>query len=146
QRQEALRAYYDEAGGDLLWVGTTRAAGLVQHLERAEEDGLASDDYPAGQLGRLAAAVPAADPRSQAVIELHFSAAFLEYASDLQVGRFLPARVDPNFFLAPRRMDQFAALTGVANSDDVSAFFNRWQPSSPGYQGLKDLLADYREL
>ena len=79
-------------------------------------------------------------------IELFFSAAFLEYASDLQVGRFLPRKVDPNFFQQDKSIDQLAALTGLAASADLDAFLDGWEPQNPDYAELKDTLAAYRAL
>ena len=90
QRREALLAYYQELGGELVWLGTQRASELVARLRDAEGDGLNSQDYPSKQLTTLIAD-GSADKRKLAIIELYFSAAFLEYASDLKVGR-IPAK------------------------------------------------------
>ncbi len=81
-----------------------------------------------------------------AIIELYFSAAFLEYASDLRVGRFLPNKIDPNFFLAPRQIDGSAALDIVASEVDLGAAFHRFEPQSSEYAALHQALDDYRAL
>ena len=86
------------------------------------------------------------DNRGRAIIELHFSAAFLEYASDLKVGRFLPRKVDPNFFVQKREIDQVAALNELAAASDLDHFFISWQPSAPQYAELRAALGDYRAL
>ena len=104
QRADALNAYYQENAGPLLWVGE-RAGRLVARLRAAAEDGLDPPSYPAEQLAKLADAVGKTDARSRAIVELYFSAAFLEYASDIKVGRLLPHKVDPNFFLQNRAID-----------------------------------------
>jgi murein L,D-transpeptidase YcbB/YkuD len=147
QRRDALRAYYQEFGGDMLWLGTPRADALVARLKAAEEDGLDPKDYPSGQLAKLnAAAGPTTDKRGLAITELYFSAAFLEYASDLKVGRFLPSKVDPNFFLQGRTIDQLVALKTLARSDGLNRFFEDWQPNKPAYAALRSALAGYRAL
>jgi len=147
QRRDALLAYYQEFGGDLLWLGTPRADALVALLKDAEDDGLDPKDYPAEQLARLdAAAGPATDKRGLAITELYFSAAFLEYASDLKVGRFLPNKVDPNFFLKGREIDQLAALKDVAKAGNLDQFFAGWRPNKPVYAALRSALASYRDL
>ena len=146
QRSDALDAYYHQQGGALIWLGTPRMAELVAHLQAAEEDGLDPASYPSAQLAKLAAAVDQMDARNQAIVELAFSAAFLEFAADLQVGRFLPRKIDPNFFLVDKSIDQVAALTGVARAPDVAEFFAEWQPKSADYAALKAALAQYRAI
>jgi murein L,D-transpeptidase YcbB/YkuD len=147
QRRDALRVYYQEFGGDLLWLGTSRASALVSRLKAAADDGLDPKDYPGEQLETLdAAAGPTTDKRGLAITELYFSAAFLEYASDLKVGRFLPNKVDPNFFLKGREIDQLAALKELARAGNLDQFFAGWQPSKPVYAALRSALASYRAL
>jgi murein L,D-transpeptidase YcbB/YkuD len=146
QRHEALRTYYEEDGGALLWLGSDRAAALIAWLGAAEADGLDPAAYPSDQLARLHAAIGETDDRGKAIIELHFSAAFLEYASDLKVGRVLPHKVDPDFFLQERSIDQVVALEGLAAIGDLDRFFAGWQPSAPEYAALRASLADYRAL
>jgi murein L,D-transpeptidase YcbB/YkuD len=147
QRRDGLRAYYQEFSGELLWLGTPRADALVSRLKNAGNDGLDAKDYPNQQLAKLdAAAGPTTDKRALAITELYFSAAFLEYASDLKVGRFLPNKVDPNFFLKGREIDRLAALKDLAEADSLDQFFLRWQPNKPVYAALRSALATYREL
>lgn len=146
QRYEALNAYYQEEAGPLLWVGSDRMSDLVERLSAAETDGLDTADYPIDQLAELADVVDQTDIRGKAIIELYFSAAFLEYASDLQVGRFLPRKVDPNFFLQAKEIDPLAALNGALEANDLQIFFDRWQPQAREYSNLKRLLAEYRAL
>ena len=114
--------------------------------ESAATDGLDPKDYPSKQLAGLAAAKSTDDKRSLALVELFFSAAFLEYASDIKVGRFLPRKVDPNFFIEGRTIDQMAALKSLASVDSLDRFFNAWQPSNPSYAALRSALANYLVL
>jgi murein L,D-transpeptidase YcbB/YkuD len=146
QRHEALNAYYQEEAGPLLWIGSDRMATMVERMSAAELDGLDSADYPVDRLAEFADIVDETDIRGKAIIELYFSAAFLEYASDLQVGRFLPRKVDPNFFLQTKEIDPLAALNGALQVDDLSLFFERWQPQEKAYADLKRMLAEYRAL
>ena len=146
QRRDALNAYYQEHGGALIWIGTPRMAELVARLKRAEDDGLDPASYPSAQLAKLAATAPDTDVRSKAIIELVFSAAFLEFASDLRVGRLLPHKIDPNFFLHEKPIDQLAALTGVATAQSVVAFLADWQPKGDDYAALRGALSRYRAI
>ena len=146
QRREALEAYYQAFGGELLWLASSRANAFISRLKNAEADGLDPNDYPSKQLITLSATGPSADKRGLAIIELYFSSAFLEYASDLKVGRFLPSKVDPNFFIESRTIDQLSALKDLAQTESIDRFFDAWQPSGPRYAALRIVLAKYRAL
>jgi len=146
QRRDVLRAYYEEQAGDLLWLRDDRAEALVAILNDAGGDGLRPDDYPTDQLLSLMQHADPGDVRGLALIELYFSAAFLEYSADLSVGRFLPSKVDPNFFLKTRTFDQAAALQAVSKADDLVEYFDAVQPPSSYYASLRGALAQYREL
>jgi murein L,D-transpeptidase YcbB/YkuD len=146
QRREALEAYYQTFGGELLWLASSRANAIISRLKDAEADGLDSNDYPSKQLATLAATGSSTDKRGLAIIELYFSSAFLEYASDLKVGRFLPNKIDPNFFIESRTIDQPSALKDLAQTDSIDRFFDAWQPPSQRYAALRSVLAKYRAL
>ncbi len=144
QRGAAIRAYYSQPDNGLLWIERPRMTGLIARLKAAEDDGLDPAAYPIAQLDRLAAASGSTDTRSQAVIELFFSAAYLEYASDLQVGRLLPRKIDPGFYQQDKSIDPLAALTGLARQPDLDKFLAGWEPQSPDYKALRETLAEYR--
>ncbi|MEJ2375426.1 MAG: L,D-transpeptidase family protein [Pseudolabrys sp.] len=146
QRRKVLDAYYHTFNGPLLWLGSKRASALVARLLNADKEGLDPKDYPGKALAEVNEESPTLDKRKLAIAELYFSAAFLQYTSDLRVGRFLPNRVDPDFFLKRRTIDQLAALKGVAKTTSLDAFFAAWQPRHPLYRALRRALAHYRAL
>jgi murein L,D-transpeptidase YcbB/YkuD len=146
QRHEALQAYYQTYGGELLWLGNSRASAFISRLKNAEADGLDPNDYPSKQLATLSAGGPSTDKRGFAIIELYFSAAFLEYASDLKVGRFLPSKIDPNFFIEGRAIDQLSALKSLERADSIEHFFDEWQPPDRNYAALRIVLAKHRAI
>src|SRR3974377_618970 len=147
QRHDALQAYYQTFGGEWLWPGNNRTNAFILRLKNAEADGLDPNDYPSKQLATLSAAGPSTDKRRLAIVELYFLAAFLEYASDLKVGRFLPSKIDPNFFIEGRTIDQLSALKTLAQTDDsIDRFFDAWQPAGQSYAALRTVLAKYRAL
>ena len=146
QRRDALWEYYQVFSGELMWLGSHRPDELLARLRNAASDGLDPNDYPSKQLAKLAAAKSTDDKRSLALVELFFAAAFLEYASDIKVGRFLPRKVDPNFFIEARTIDQTAALKNLASTDSLDRFFSAWQPSNPRYAALRSTLVNYLAL
>ncbi len=146
QRREVLQAYYQANNGALLWLGTKRAGAFVARLLAADTEGLDPKDYPGKQLGELNEESPTLDKRQLAIVELYFSAALLEYTSDLRVGRVLPGKVDPDFFVEGRVIDQLAALKYMAQAASVDAYFAAWQPQHAIYALLRTALAHYRAL
>src|SRR5215813_3712675 len=127
QRHDALQAYYQTFGGELIWLGSSRANSFLSRLKNAEADGLDPNDYPSKQLASLSAGGPSSDKRGLAIIELYFSAAFLEYTSDLKVGRFLPSKIDPSFFIEGRAIDQLSALKSLGRADHIEPVFRVWE-------------------
>jgi murein L,D-transpeptidase YcbB/YkuD len=146
QRHEALQAYYQTYGGELLWLGSSRASAFISRLKNAEADGLDPNDYPSKQLATVNAGGPSTDKRGVAIIELYFSAAFLEYASDLKVGRFLPSKIDPNFFIEGRAIDQLSVLKSLERAGSIDRFFDEWQPPGRNYAALRIVLAKHRAI
>jgi murein L,D-transpeptidase YcbB/YkuD len=146
QRREALEAYYHTSNGELLWLGTKRASALVTRLLTADREGLDPKDYPGKQLAEVNEESPTLDKRKLAIAELYFSAAFLQYTSDLKAGRFLPSRVDPDFFLERQTIDRLDALKSLAQAASLEQFFAAWQPRHPIYAALRTALANYRAL
>jgi murein L,D-transpeptidase YcbB/YkuD len=145
QRRAVLSKYYADKSSELLWLSSLRGRLLVLRMTDAAADGLARDDYPAAQLTKLLdSAAVITDRRSLAIVELHFSAAFLEYASDLSIGRFLPSKIDPDFFLKARTFDDLAALKAVAADPSLDNVFDRLAPRGADYAWLKVALAAYR--
>ncbi len=147
QRRAILSRYYGEPAGGLLWLTSDRGRLLLLRIANASEDGLARGDYPTAQLAKLldnAAAIT--DRRSLATVELHFSVAFLQYASDISIGRFLPGKIDPDFFLKARTFDDIGALKAAAANASIDTTLDRLAPQTPAYTGLKSALALYRAV
>jgi murein L,D-transpeptidase YcbB/YkuD len=146
QRRKVLDAYYHTANGPLLWLGTKRASALVKRLLNADKEGLDPKDYPGKALAEVDQESPTLGMRELGIAELYFSAAFLQYTSDLRVGRVLPRKVDPDFFLQSRTIDELAALKSLAKASSLETFFAAWEPRHPLYRALHKALAQYRAL
>jgi murein L,D-transpeptidase YcbB/YkuD len=141
-----LLAYYGDHNGTPLWVDTPRMKSLIEHLGQAEEDGLASADYPTDDLKARQQAATDGDSIARAEAEIAFSAAFLNYASDLKVGRLSPRKVDPELFVENKVFDGSTALGDLNTQDDVDIFFRLYAPKNPEYRALRVLLSTYRKI
>jgi murein L,D-transpeptidase YcbB/YkuD len=142
----ALRVYYKDRAGTLLWLGADRMTTLINRLTRAEEDGLDPSQYPITTLEARRSSVATADTSSVAETELFFSAVFLAYASDLKVGRLSPRKLDPELFAQTKTIDGVAVLAKLSDYKDLNVFFRLWAPHNPEYRALRVLLSVHREI
>ena len=79
-------------------------------------------------------------------MEIWFSTYFLEYTSDLKLGRFKPRKVDPGLHWHTKTIDKQQALQDLSTSSSLDAFFDKWQVQNGAYVSLKRALARYRKL
>lgn len=146
KRKQNLDSYYLDNKGALLWIGTGRMPKVIARMNAAESDGLFSSDFPTDYLQKLSAAAAESDARSQAVVELLFSAFFLKFAEQIKTGRVAPKKVDPELYWQTKQVDMADALRLLAKAPDVAQFITDWEPSVPAYKALKARLAVYREF
>ncbi len=145
KRKAALKTYYLEEKGKLLWVGSARLPQLVQLMLGAENQGLFAKDYPTEYLQKLLVAVPQVDTKSRAVVELLSSAYFLKYAADLKGGRVLPRTIDPELYWRKKEFDLVEPLRFLSEGSDFDQFIENWEPQIINYKALKAKLTLYRE-
>lgn len=141
-----LLSFYTGDGAQLLWLASRRADGLVDRMLNARYDGLDSADYPADFLLHLKEDSEAATAAEEAEVELWYSAHFLDYASDMKVGRILPSKVYPEFFAEPRSVDGAGVLAALTRFNDIDRFFAAWEPFNDEYRGLSQQLRRYIEI
>jgi len=144
--RSALKQYYNDNGGALLWGELARKTALIEHLGRAEQDGLNPAHYPLSDLVARLQSADDADAAARAENELVFSAALLAYASDLKVGRLNPRKVDPKLFAQTRTINGAALLSALAAQPDLGAFLDGWAPHNPEYRALREHLSEYRKI
>ena len=146
KRKQTLDTYYLEDKGALLWIGTGRMPDAIARMKSAEAEGLFSTDFPTDYMEKLSAAAAESDARSQAVVELLFSAFFLKFAEQVKTGRVAPKKVDPELYWQAKEVDLGDALRLLAKSPNFAQFITDWEPSVPAYKALKARLAAYREF
>ena len=110
------------------------------------EEGLDPADYASEFLARIEPVEQTGDLREFAEMELWFSAHFLDYASDLRLGRLVPRKVDPEVFVQDKRISAFDTLMTLAHHETMDEFLVAWRPPRPEYPALKALLARLRKL
>lgn len=142
----ALIAHYLRDQGPVYWVGTGRMTPFLQRLADAADDGLNPADYPIDALIELRDTIDPADPDSAAAAELFYTAFFVNYATDLKIGRLTPQKVDPKTYRNRKTVDVLAIMTGFSKQNDPGDFLDAFESHNPHYQALKKMLALYRAM
>ena len=83
---------------------------------------------------------------SAALAELFFTAFFVNYATDLKIGRLTPQKVDPKNYRSRKTVDVLAIMTGVSKQGDPGDFLDAFESHNPHYQALKKMLSLYRAM
>lgn len=146
RRAAALKAYYFVDSAPLLWSKPDLRRAMITRMTAAALDGLKVTDFPVTHLRKLNNVAAQTDEAGRAIIELWFSTYFLKYAEQLKVGRVLPAKIDPNLYWQPKRINMTDALTAFGRTGDINRFFDAWQPSIPDYRRLRVLLLRYLSI
>ena len=142
----ALIAHYIRDEGPIYWVGTGRMTPFLQRLADAGDDGLNPADYPIDALIELRDTIDPADADSAALTELFFTAFFVNYATDLKIGRLTPSKVDPKNYRSRKTVDVLAIMTGFSKQTDPGDFLDAFESHNPHYQALKKMLSLYRAM
>ncbi len=142
----ALIAHYIRDQGPVYWVGTGRMNTFLQRLADAADDGLNPADYPIDALIELRDTVEPGDAEDAAAAELFFTAFYVNYATDLKIGRLTPQKVDPRLYRSRKTVDILSILTEFPKQNDPNAFLAAFESHNPHYQALKKMLALYRAM
>jgi murein L,D-transpeptidase YcbB/YkuD len=150
-----LQKFYESYGYSLPWIRgmqpTAQAQQIISVLLKAEQKGLAAEDYDGPHWGdRLAKLKPAAVQPSEADA-VRFDAALtvcvMRYVSDLHIGRVNPKHLDFGFDVEAKKLDLPDFLKeNVVDSPDVAGVLTRVEPPYPGYQRTIQALHSYLEF
>jgi murein L,D-transpeptidase YcbB/YkuD len=138
----AVETFYRDHNFAPLWItdGALNAKGkaAIDYLAHVDRDGLDPTDYPVPDFKS------AGDPESQADAELKLTAAVMTYARHALHGRVAWSRVAADIFYDSPRPSEEDVLKKLADSNDMAATLNGFEPQFAEYQKLKAALADVR--
>jgi len=146
RHRKALTAHYVDAAAAPFWMAPGRMERFIARLEQAHLDGLFPRDYQPDYLKKLMRESRRGDALAKAYAELTFTTFFLRYASDLNTGRFVPQKIDPDLFIPHRRLNEVGALKLLAKYGDASRALEALQPSNPHYRALRGLVKRYHRI
>jgi murein L,D-transpeptidase YcbB/YkuD len=136
---EALQDFYADRAFAPAWVEAARPTGQARaglaRLARAGEDGL--------DAARYAVATPSDADRTAAAatLELSISRSFALYSREASAGRTRPATVWALATLKPEAPAADKVLASLAESRDIAAALDAYNPPHKGYRRLKRALA-----
>jgi murein L,D-transpeptidase YcbB/YkuD len=135
----AIVQFYASRDHKPLWstngTATGQAKAAIERISRADYDGLQASDYD----------LPAFDSREPgklAEADVRLTAAILAYARDAQIGRTIPSRISSLITITPIAQPAEAVLAQVAQSTDLAATLDGFNPTHDGYRGLQKKLAE----
>ena len=150
-----VQKFYASYGYSLPWIRgmqpTEQAQQLIAVLLKAEQKGLAAEDYDGPRWGdRLAKLKPAAVQPLEADA-VRFDAALtvcaMRYISDLHIGKVNPKHFDFGLDVETKKYDLPDFLkASVADSSDVASALAKVEPPYPGYQRTIQALHSYLEF
>jgi murein L,D-transpeptidase YcbB/YkuD len=150
-----VQKFYESYQYSLPWVRgmqpTAQAQQVISILLKAEQKGLAAEDYDGPRWGdRLAKLNPATAQPSETEV-VRFDAALtvcvMRYVSDLHIGKLNPRHFDFGFDVEAKKYDLPDFLTNdVVDSSDVVSVLARVEPPYPGYQRTIQALQAYSEF
>jgi murein L,D-transpeptidase YcbB/YkuD len=150
-----VQKFYESYQYSLPWVRgmqpTAQAQQVISILLKAEQKGLAAEDYDGPRWGdRLARLNPATVQPSEADV-VRFDAALtvcvMRYVSDLHIGKLNPRHFDFGFDVEAKKYDLPDFLRNdVVDSSDVVGVLARVEPPYPGYQRTIQALQSYSKF
>jgi murein L,D-transpeptidase YcbB/YkuD len=154
QYRPALERFYATRNFVPAWTvdgqPTHQADEAVALLQRADEQGLASVDYQALDLGRrladLRGSTAQASGRELAVFDADLTLSLVRYTLNLAHGRLDPASRYPDLEDNVRDVDAVALLQRGLENDRLAAEIESAAPRLPPYDRLTQALAAYRRL
>ncbi len=150
-----VQKFYESSGYSLRWIRgmqpTAQAQQLISILLKAEQKGLAAEDYDGPRWSDRLAKLKPANAQPSEADAVRFDAALtvcvMRYISDLHIGKVNPKRLDFGLDVESKKYDLPGFLkTDVVDSSDVVAALAEVEPPYPGYQRTVQALHSYLEF
>jgi len=142
KERAAIEAFYSPRNYAPLWITDGKpnagATAAIKYLGQVSADGLDPADYPVPNFAS------ANDPASLAEAEIRLTTSVVAYAHHAQVGRVHWSRVSGDISYDQKPSAPAEVLATLADSKDVGATLDSYEPHDPAYVALKGKLAELR--
>jgi L,D-transpeptidase YcbB len=149
---EKLEGFYELLEGRPAWLEGRRtrpqAGVLVEHLRRAEEEGLRPEDYGTQYLvAALEAVSRASSARELHQLDIALTYAAFHFGDHLLAGRVRPEQVDVRWRIPGRQADLVELFVeALAPGGDLGAALVSLRPAHPQYRMLAAHRDRYRHI
>jgi L,D-transpeptidase YcbB len=137
-----IDAFYSGRDYVPLWISdgkaNDRANAAIGYLGHVDRDGLDPADYPVPDFSALS------DPAALAEAELKLSMSVITYAHHAAIGRVHWSRVSADIAYTEKPPEPADVLAKMAETTDVAAALDSYEPHTAQYLALKEKLAELR--
>jgi murein L,D-transpeptidase YcbB/YkuD len=151
------RQFYQKRDGTAAWIDGRKPRPqmdeLIQTLQRADREGLDPALYNAPiisqrrvEAGRGFFSMKGFDESEAANLEVWLTYLYLQYASDLTNGVADLSHADPRWQIHDKKGDPLARLELALEQNQVGRSLDGLTPRHPQYTGLRDALAQYKDI
>jgi murein L,D-transpeptidase YcbB/YkuD len=149
--------FYQQRGFSPAWTGKEgilpQARSLVAEINRADHEGLRPDDYHRANIVSLVKKIDKKQAVGETVdtkiwvdLDILLTDAFMLYSSHLLAGRVNPETIHRDWVVVSPTVDLTDVLRSALNSNQITKALRDLQPLHAGYFGLKQSLAQYRNI
>jgi len=137
-----IDAFYSGRNYAPIWItdgkANARATAAIGYLGRVDADGLDPSDYPVPNFNA------SSTPADLGNAEIALTMAVITYAHHASIGRVHWSRVSADIGYDRTAPEPAEVLAALADTKDLAAQLNSYEPHTPGYLALKAKLADIR--
>jgi L,D-transpeptidase YcbB len=151
-RSSLVPEFYRARSYEPAWIKqgdlSPQIAPFLRALGEADKDGLKPEDYRLSTIDSLLLGLQGGPPTPQALsdLDLVLTDAFLLYASHQLEGRLNPGTLQGKWHALGRKEDIPRILENALKSGEMADAVRELSPQEPGYTGLRQALAIYRDI
>jgi len=135
-----LKSLYKDRDYRPIWLDDNglnrKGETLLENLRTASLDGLVPDDYHYSEIIDLLEQNETPYPE----MDLVLSSAYIDYGSDLYLGRLDPTRVDKGWHIAKPKPNMPVILETALRQSDLDAALRSLSPPTPEYRKLRKVM------
>ena len=136
----ALKSFYKDRDYQPIWLDRSglnhKGEVLLENLRTASFDGLVPDDYHYSEIVELLQQNEIPYPE----MDLVLSSAYIDYGSDLYLGRLDPTRVDKGWHIAKPKPNMPVILETALRQTDMESALRSLSPPTPEYRKLREVM------
>jgi L,D-transpeptidase YcbB len=150
-----VQEFYESYAYSLPWVRemqpTAQARQVISLLLKAEQEGLAAEDYDgprwSDRLEKLKPTTPQPSEADAVRFDVALTVCVMRYTSDLRIGKVNPKHFEFGFDIETKKYDLSEFLKeNVVDGSDVAGVVAKVEPPYPGYQRTIQALHSYLEF